>query len=95
MKLLVNDIKCIEELANLCAEYHDISNGLAEMDKNFVEKFGHSMFPLVVVLIKNTKHGMVESDDQSFDVWSIADNPDVYDWECEELCNQLWREYME
>ena len=95
MKLYVNNSKSLDGLANLYDEYNDISNGLNEMEKKFVGQFGHSMFPVVVVLIKKTKHGMVESDDESFDVLSLADNPDVYDWDCEELCDQLWRESME
>ena len=95
MKLLVRNNKSLDGLGRLYNEYNDISNCLAEKEKKFVSEFGHSMFPLVVVLIKNTKHGMVESDDQSFDAWSIVGNPGVYDWECEELCDQLWRESME
>ena len=65
MKLYVNNSKSLDGLANLYDEYNDISNGLNEMEKKFVEQFGRSMFPVVVVLIKKTKHGMVESDDES------------------------------
>lgn len=95
MRILVNDIQCIRELANLHGDYSDIVCGLEELEKKFVSEFGKSMFPLVVILLKNRKDGIVESDDESFDSWTYNNKTDMYDWECEELCDQLWKNSME
>lgn len=100
MKILVKKRKDLEGIAEMLEEYSDIVNTLIDMEKAHIwnreknPELPESLYPLVVVLLKKTADGLVETDDEFFDQWSLSPNTENYDWNANDLYWHLWEEFM-